>query len=43
MTLPYCAGAAQFGPVGALQNMLDAQEQFLHQEGFCQVVVRAET
>lgn len=38
----YCAGAAQFGPVGALQNMLDAQEQFLHQKWFCQVVVRAE-
>ena len=34
-------GASQFGPVGALQNMLDAQEQFLHQKGLGQVVVRA--
>ena len=34
-------GAAQFGPVGALQNTLHPQKQFLHQKGLGQVVVRA--
>ena len=38
-SIALCAG--QLGPVGPLQNVLHPQQKLLHQEGLCQVVVRA--
>lgn len=39
-----CApGAGQFEPIRPLQNVLDPKQQFLHQKGFRQVIVCAQT